>query len=143
MADSILSTAVAPLRADLLWKQYALHVDLYKFYMDLTLKANVFFYGITGGILAYFFNNAAQPMMRYALLLPIAMSFTLAGVFLYGAATLGVVRDELFALRDQIGFDTAPEFKVLQLALVLFGVLLLLVAIVIGVVMAFPGVIEG
>jgi len=31
---------------DLLWKQYALNVDLYKFYLELVVKVNAFYYAI-------------------------------------------------------------------------------------------------
>jgi hypothetical protein len=39
---------------ELLWRQYALSVDLYKFYMDLVVKFNVFYYAVTGAILSFF-----------------------------------------------------------------------------------------
>ena len=38
---------------DILWKQFSLYVDLYKFYMDITMKVNLFYYGITGAILSF------------------------------------------------------------------------------------------
>ena len=37
---------------DLLWKQYELHVGLYKHYLELALKFNVFYYAATGAILS-------------------------------------------------------------------------------------------
>ena len=39
---------------EMLWRQYSLHVDLYKFYLDLAIKINVFYYAVTGAILAYY-----------------------------------------------------------------------------------------
>lgn len=41
---------------EILWKQYALHVDLYKFYLDLGVKVNAFYYAVTGSILTYYFQ---------------------------------------------------------------------------------------
>lgn len=42
-----------PTDRELLWRQYNLWLDLYKFHLDLVLKANAFFYLITGGILTF------------------------------------------------------------------------------------------
>jgi len=33
---------------NLLWKQYGIFVELFKFYLDTALKANIWFYSITG-----------------------------------------------------------------------------------------------
>jgi hypothetical protein len=37
---------------ELKWRQYALLVDLYKFYLELSLKFNLFFYAVTGGMMS-------------------------------------------------------------------------------------------
>lgn len=111
---------------EILWRQYALHVDLYKFYLDLSVKINVFYYAVTGAIVAYYFQHRTDGVTRYALLLPIAFSFALGGLFFYGAGLLGVTRDELFSIRDRLGLGTAPELKVLAVFLRLFGAILLI-----------------
>jgi hypothetical protein len=111
--------------AEFLWKQYALHVDLYKFYLDMSMKGNAFYYAITGSILTYYFQNASNGAIRYALLLPIAFSFALGSVFFYGASRLGVVRDEVFKIRDKLGLEAAPEMMVLIIFLRLFGTILI------------------
>ncbi len=35
----------------LTWAEYKLYIDLYKFYLNFGLKANVFFYAVTAAIL--------------------------------------------------------------------------------------------
>lgn len=117
--------------ADLLWKQYSLHVDLYKFYLDLVLKTNVFFYGITGAILTYYFTHQEEPLVSLALLLPFGMSAALCGSFFYGAYLAGFIRREVFSIRDRLGLDSAPDMQVLQVLLWVFGSLLGLVALAI------------
>jgi len=117
---------------EILWKQYALHVDLYKFYLDLGVKVNAFYYAVTGSILTYYFQNASNGVARYALLLPIAFSITLAGVFFYGASQLGVVRTELFRIREKLGLETAPEMMVLIIFLRVFGGILFGTGLVLG-----------
>jgi hypothetical protein len=39
---------------ELKWRQYALLVDLYKFYLELFLKFNIFFYAVTGAIMSVY-----------------------------------------------------------------------------------------
>src|SRR4051794_40109586 len=89
-------------RQDLLWKQYELHVELYKFYLELVLKANTFFFAITGAILSYYFTHLAFPRIRLALVLPLVMNVALAGIFLYGVVLLRPVRNEMFRIRDEL-----------------------------------------
>src|SRR5688500_5108469 len=61
---------------NLLWKQYLVYVDLFKFYVDVTWKATTWFYAITGAILVYYFDHISDEnlFLRYALLLPILLS---------------------------------------------------------------------
>lgn len=117
--------------AELLWKQYSLHVDLYKFYLDLVLKANAFFYGITGAILTYYFTHQGEPLVTLALFLPFGMSAALCGTFFYGAYITGFIRKEVFSIRDRLSLDSAPDMQVLQVLLRVFGSLLGLVALAI------------
>jgi hypothetical protein len=70
------------------WEEYKLHIDLYKFYMDIALKANLFFYAISGGILTYCLGKYKDVnLIKYSLLLPILMSIVFGGIFIYGART--------------------------------------------------------
>jgi len=66
---------------ELLWHQYQMNVDLYKGYLDLVVKINVFYYDITGAIVSFYFSNASEPLIKWSLLLPLLMSIAL-GVFL-------------------------------------------------------------
>ena len=116
-----------------LWKQYELLVELYKFYMKLTIKINLFYYGITGAILSFYFTHPNTPVVVYAIGLPILMSVVLAGIFFYGACLMPVLRKDLFALRDRLGLDTAPDLGVLTIVLSAFGGLFVVVAIVLSV----------
>ena len=113
-------------RPDLLWRQYSLHVDLYKFYLDLTIKITAFYYAVTGAIIAYVFQNSANGLAVYGLLLPIAFSVAVGALFFYGASLLSVIRTELFSIRDQLELETAPEVMVLIVFLRSFGTILVM-----------------
>jgi hypothetical protein len=61
---------------ELLWRQYQLNIDLYKGYLELIVKINVFYYAITGAILSFFFSNQNH-LTKFSLLLPLFMSIAL------------------------------------------------------------------
>jgi hypothetical protein len=112
---------------DTLWKQYELHIGLYKEYLDLLLKFNAFYYAATGGILSYYFSKPEIPWMKFSLLFPVLMSFAFAVLFLYAASQSEYTRQELFSIRDKLGLDTAPEYAVLKVFLWLSAILMLVV----------------
>ena len=115
---------------DILWKQYSLYVDLYKFYMELTVKINLFYYGITGAILSFYVTHPTTPFVKLALGLPILMSLVLAGIFFYGASLMPILRRDLFDLRDKLGLSVAPDLGILTIVLRAFAFLLLVVALI-------------
>ena len=113
---------------ELLWRQYNLHVDLYKFYLDIALKLNVFFYVITGGILTFYFANSNERLIRYSLLLPIILSVAFGGVFIYGSILMSVIRTDIFQIRDKLNLDVAPDVRVLSVLLRVFAIIFFVVA---------------
>jgi hypothetical protein len=116
---------------DILWKQYELQVELYKKYLELVLKFNIFYYAATGALISYYFSKSEIPLMKYSLLLQVLMSFGFAALFFYGSWAQSVTREEIFNLRDALGLETAPETRVLQVLLCISAFLMLVVGIVI------------
>jgi hypothetical protein len=64
-----------------LWKQYAIFVDLYKYYLEVAWKVSVWYYATTGAILVYFFDhvgNGVKPLPYVLLFLAfISLGFSL------------------------------------------------------------------
>lgn len=116
-------------RQELLWRQFELHVGLYKHYLDLVLKMNVAYYAITGAIVSYFLANRADGMSRAGLFVPLVLGVGLIALFAYGAIKLPYTRDEMIAIRDELGLQTIPEIKVLAILLWLSVVGLVLVSV--------------
>jgi hypothetical protein len=56
--------------AQMVWNNYELHVKLYKGYLELVLKFNLFFYAVTAAELSYCLSKPELPMMRYGILVP-------------------------------------------------------------------------
>ena len=113
----------------LLWKQYEVLCELYKFYLDLIIKSNLFFYAITGGIMTYIFTNPKIPMMRWSLALPVMLSLSLAVISLRGVKQARELKDELYKLRDELEIGLAPHVDILVFALQSTGVIYLFVAV--------------
>ena len=114
--------------SELLWRQYSLNIDLYKFYMDLVVKFNVFNYAVTGAIASFYFANPSISNLKYSLCLPLVISIAFAVFFVYGARLMGFLRQEVFGIRDALGLETAPDVGVLSVLLYIFAVVFLLVA---------------
>lgn len=114
---------------DSLWKQYQLHVDLYKHYLELALKFNMFYYAVTGAILSFYFSKSDVSLIKYSLLFPIVMSVGFGLFFFYGASLVEVVRRDIFAIRDALGLYSAPEVRILAVLLRLSAILFSFVAV--------------
>ena len=108
-------------KAEAFWRQYSMQVDLYKHYLKILIEFNVFYYAITGAILSYYLTHASAPLIKYSLLLPLAMSVLFTGFFIYGAILMNITRHEIFQIRDQLGFESAPDLQVLSLLLRIFA----------------------
>lgn len=113
---------------ELLWRQYALQVELFKHYLKLAVDFNVFFYGITGAVVSYYLAHASEPYMRFALALPIGMSAFFGAFFVYGTILMKIVRNDIFRLRDELRLRVAPDAFVLSVFLVISALLMALVA---------------
>lgn len=117
---------------ELLWRQYSQNVDLYRFYMELVIKLNVFYYAVTGAILSYYFSHTTVESVHLSLILPLIMSVAFAGFFIYGALLTSVLRADVFEIRDVLGLRAAPDLGVLSVLLYIFAVVFLIVAAACG-----------
>jgi len=117
---------------ELLWRQYELHVQLYKEYLDLLLKFNVFYYAVTGAIVSYFLSKPEAPFLRYSLCFPALMSLFFGGFFLYAANRSDISRTEVGRLAGALGFGVMPEYRILKFAMVICAALLFCIAASLG-----------
>jgi len=110
---------------ELLLKEFQLHVDLFKHYLDLVIKFNVFYYAVTGALLSYYFTNfKTETLVRWSLMLPIFMSVLFGGLFLGASRALPRVDTELGHISRLLNF-VMPEVSILRYALVASGILFL------------------
>lgn len=64
---------------NLLWRQYVLFVDLYRYYIDLIWKVSIWFYTATGVSLAYFVTHYGSGNRQYLPLLLLFLGAMSAG----------------------------------------------------------------
>lgn len=107
----------SPTDRELWWRQYNAWVDLYKYHLDLILKANAFFYFIAGGILTFYFAHPELPIIKWSLLLPALMSVALARAFIYGAWLVNRQSTDFDALAKKLEFAVVPDVKLLKVYL--------------------------
>jgi len=117
---------------ELLWRQYQLQIDLYKFYFELTVKFTAFYFAVTGAILSFYFSKIDVGLIRFSLDFPILMSVGFGGIYLFGARLLGVTRQDIFDLRDTLDLDVAPDAAVLTVFLLVNAILMIIVALVLA-----------
>ncbi len=122
-----------------LWKEYDYHIDLYKFYLEMALKANGFFYAILGAIFSFVLTRgipaASVKLIVVSLLIPILMSLAFAWTFIRGAKLSEQVRWTINVIKSQLKIERAPDVQILSELLRIFGCIFVLVGAIIIVVM--------
>jgi hypothetical protein len=129
-------------RREFQWQEYKNYLDLYKYYLDLGLKAVVFFYLLTGGTLAFYLPNKDVPYIKFSLLVPIFISVILGLVFIYGAMLWRNVTRKVIEIIEELNkndLNCRPrtDIHLLSVLLILFGFLFLFVGIFIFVLWNF------
>jgi len=120
---------------NLLWRQYNVYTDLFKFYVNTTWQVVTWFYAITGAILVYYFDNAPKnSYLRYALVLPAVLSFGFSRIFAVGALQNKDLANWFDYIRSQLDLPGRPHVEILHLFLDQSSKLFLVVTIGLTVV---------
>lgn len=92
------------------WNRYALHIDLYKFYFELIIKLNIFYYGITGAILSFYLSkNVNNTQLEYVLFLPVFFGLCIAVLCIFGDKSLEHSKSDINDLALKMDFDILIE----------------------------------
>ena len=121
--------ATVQVSPDLLWKQYELHVNLYKTHMELVVKLMTFYYAITGAIVSYYFAHPDIPLIRWALVLPFLFSVGLAVAAVRGTRDAGPVQTEIEGTAVALGLRIYPSTAALKHLLLIAAITCVLVAL--------------
>jgi hypothetical protein len=100
---------------ELLWRQYALHYDIYKFHLDATIKAAVLIFAVTGAMLGYYINLPSTNDLRKFLLVPAcAMNLILGLAYFVAACGIPARKREVISIARRLGFQSPPNLTLLQ-----------------------------
>ena len=123
LADDTDPAKLKYIDTELLLKEFQLHVDLVKHYLDLVIKFNVFYYAVTGALLSYYFTKyETENLVKWSLILPILMSFFFGALFVAASRAIPQVDDEITYISTLLNF-AKPEVRVLRYALIASGLL--------------------
>jgi hypothetical protein len=130
-------------KVKLTWKEYQLFAGFYKFFLDFGLKANVFFYGITGAILTILYNRNSPPsggsqnlndvptsVKTILLVTPFLIGIVLAMAFIVGAVLWRKIVNQVYeGLRERDEkLKVTPYLNYLTWLLISFGVIFVFVS---------------
>lgn len=124
-------------RIELIFEHYKIHIDLYKHYLELIIKFNLFYYAITGAILSFYFSNHNINFIQYILLFPVIMSLVFSIFFFYASAKAKNSRKEVVDIANLLELKTFPELNVLVILLKLFASLFMLISILLLLLIVF------
>lgn len=115
---------------DILLKDYEICVELFKYYLSISIQLNLFYYAITGAILSFHFTQENVNISIIALLLPILLSLGFGILFLYGAKLAYNFKVNLKKRADKLGLENHVNAIILVFSCIIFGVIMLIVGIV-------------
>lgn len=91
---------------ELLWKRYELNVNTYLKYLDFVLKINLFYYGITGALLSFYFAKSGNnSVIEYSLVLPIIFSLGIIALCIFASKALRFSKEDIEWLAEQLDFN--------------------------------------
>jgi hypothetical protein len=111
-----------------IWSNYLLQVDLYKYYLDVIWKVSVWYYGVSGALLAYFFGHLHEnnPFLPWSLVPLIAGSWLLSLLHLRGVTQLLELRDWMEYAARSLRLPGRPHVEMAATFIVANGILLAL-----------------
>ena len=117
------------------WEELKIRIEHYRYYLNIALQANAFFYVVAGAVLGFYLKgpNEQSPNnhLEYFLLLPILIGTVLGALFLYGALLQKEAANCIEATRTELNavglkIKEIPDVNFLQRLLVIFGCILFL-----------------
>lgn len=127
---------------ELLWRKFAQDVDLYKFYLEISVKAALFAFGITGALASYFFSTEAKDVVVYSLIFPLILNL---GFFILFRASVKA-STEMMRVHERMAqqiegvdaYDMNPLPSVCQLLAYMYALASVGLSIMIAVYIFYP-----
>jgi hypothetical protein len=112
------------------WKQYDMAAATVRSSLELVLKANMFYYAVTGAILSFYFSRPepVPPHLRFVLGFPVLMAGAMAVIFWLAASTMWRGEEQLREITGRLRLTAYPDTVALRRTLRASAVLLLALA---------------
>ncbi len=96
---------------DMKWRQYELLTGFARHWLELALKACLFYFAVTGALLSFYASrpDPTKLVLRLTLLLPLVMGVCFMSVSAVHALTVKRARAEVKRLADELGFSSWPD----------------------------------
>lgn len=104
------------------WKELTADLELYRFYVELVLKAAAFVLFMTGVIISYALTNSSTPDVRIAIWLPVVVNAGMAIISFISIGFATSLRNLHADICTRAGMATPYELSPLTYMLVLAGV---------------------
>lgn len=117
---------------NVLWRQYIIFVDLYRYYIDLIWKVTIWYYTAVGLSLAYLFSHLSGQNRSYLPLLLIflsALSVGVALIFLRVVFYVSQMGEWLDYISSSLGLPGRPHVEFIRWFCRFTGATLLLIAV--------------
>lgn len=101
-------------------------IDLYKFYLDLALKSNIFFYGVAGTVASLIYSdttNLGSSNVDYVLFIPAILGIMISVLSFYGFLLSLPMRKRVVQLCSVLNYPEDFDVSVLRNFLLASGIL--------------------
>lgn len=113
------------------YKEFDLRISAYRYYLNIALKVNVFYYFTSGVVLGFYLKETENTHLEYFLLLPIFMGAVLGGIFIYAARLQKRAANTIETIRRELSLDIKeiPDIDLLYILLRMFGWIFFIVGV--------------
>jgi hypothetical protein len=94
---------------------YKTFVDIFKGYLDTALTANIWFFGLTGAILAnYLSHRDERPYLKFSLIVPFIFGVALSWLSYRGIAQASDLEGKVLEIASELKITGAPPVDILR-----------------------------
>ena len=110
---------------EIAWRELEKDIELYKFYLDLIVKSAIFVFGITGGVISYYFANESKPLVLYSLIVPLLMNSGFFVIYIFSVNFAETLRNSHYLVCEKAGvlipYEMSPLPSILRLLSLMYG----------------------
>jgi hypothetical protein len=112
---------------------YKIFVEIYKGYLDTALTGNIWFYTLTGAVVAnYLSKRKEQSYLHFSLVVPFIFGVAVTVISIIGIWQAWSLRDKVYTVAQSLKIRGAPPVDILTLFLIITSVLSFTICVGLG-----------